>query len=62
MAVSFFGLILLLLVGAALVGGILLGMKSLSGFRLGHTMLNCPHCRAETPATGETCKSCGQTL
>jgi hypothetical protein len=52
-----FGLVLL----GALVAGLVIGLKSLGGFRRGHTLLTCPHCNAETPV-GPKCASCGAEL
>jgi hypothetical protein len=63
MAVSLIGLILVALVLLpALYFGIVWIVKTFSGVRLGHAMLTCPHCGAETPAHLEKCQKCGNEL
>jgi UDP-N-acetylglucosamine--N-acetylmuramyl-(pentapeptide) pyrophosphoryl-undecaprenol N-acetylglucosamine transferase len=37
-------------------------IKGAGGIRLGHATLTCPHCGGETPATAESCQSCGKEL
>jgi len=51
---------ILLLFVAGIVVLILLGLKGLRGVRMGHAMLNCPHCHAETPAGDGQCRHCGK--
>jgi hypothetical protein len=63
MGIAVIGLIfvgLLLLVG--LIVGVGLLVKGAGTIRLGHAMLSCPHCSAETPAGLEKCQKCGQEL
>jgi hypothetical protein len=66
MAYSFFGLILVALVGLAILAVLILAVvwvvKGAGALRLGHAMLACPHCSAETPANLEKCQKCGQEL
>lgn len=60
------GLIELMVVGLVLVPGLYFGIvwmvKTFSGVRLGHAMLTCPNCAAETPAHLEKCQKCGNEL
>ena len=66
MAVSVIGLILAGLIGllvlAVIVFAVVWAVKGFGGLRLGHTMLTCPHCAAETPANLEKCRACGLEL
>jgi hypothetical protein len=59
-------LVLVALVGLFIVGGLVFAVtwaiKGAGGIRLGHAMLTCPHCSAETPATLESCTNCGKEL
>lgn len=64
--ISFAGLILVALVGLFVPAGIVFAViwivKGAGGIRLGHAMLNCPHCATETPANLENCRKCGKQL
>lgn len=62
MALSFFGILVIVLVLGLVVFGISGAARSFRGFRFGHTTLSCPHCGVETPANVESCKHCGNDL
>ena len=66
MSVSFIGLILVALVGLAILAVLIFAVvwvvKGAGTLRMGHAMLACPHCSAETPANLEKCQKCGQEL
>ena len=66
MAVPFVGLILVALVGLAILALLIFAVvwvvKGAGTLRVGHAMLACPHCAAETPANLEKCQKCGQEL
>jgi len=65
-AIPLVGSVLVILVAlailAALVFAIVYVVKGAGGLRIGHAMLACPHCSAETPANLEKCQKCGQEL
>jgi hypothetical protein len=65
MGFSIIGL-LVLVIGLAVVAGLVFVIvsvvKGAGALRLGHAMLTCPHCSAETPANLEKCQKCGQEL
>jgi len=66
MAVSFVGLILVALVAMAILALLIFAVvwvvKGAGTLRIGHAMLACPHCSAETPANLEKCQKCGHEL
>ena len=65
MAVPVFGLLSLvvgLFVLAALVLAVVWIVKGAGTIRIGHAMLACPHCSADTPANLEKCQKCGHEL
>ena len=65
MAVPVFGLLSLvvgLFVLAALVLAVVWIVKGAGTIRIGHAMLACPHCSANTPANLEKCQKCGHEL
>lgn len=61
MGVSIFS-ILVLVLGGLLVLGAIAAIGRLKLPTLGHTTLNCPHCRGETPAERPNCQHCGERL
>jgi hypothetical protein len=66
MAIPMIGLLVAGVVGLVLLAGLVFAIvwavKGFGGMRLGHTMLTCPHCAAETPANLEKCRACGLEL
>ena len=65
MAVPVFGLLSLvvgLFVLTALVLAVVWIVKGAGTIRIGHAMLACPHCSANTPANLEKCQKCGHEL
>ena len=54
-------LLALLLLGG-LVYAVVWAVKGAGAIRLGHAMLTCPHCAAETQANLEVCQQCGSEL
>lgn len=52
----------LLIVGALVVGLLVLIVGPIKRFRFGHTTLTCPHCHSETPTHLGVCQNCQTEL
>lgn len=66
MGISFFGLIIVAVVGLALIFGLVKGLSAMIGlFKSvgeGHASLACPHCGQQTSHAGGRCDACGREL
>ena len=64
--ISFFGLIIVAVVGLALIFGLVKGLSAMLGLfksvQGGHATLACPHCGRQTAHASGRCDACGAEL
>lgn len=64
--ISFFGLIIVAVVGLALIFGLVKGLSAMIGLfksaQGGHATLACPHCGQQTAHASGRCDACGAEL